>query len=82
MLDPENNLTSYGYGAFVYGAAKGAKFKGGIKGAVKLMSPSKVAKKIINAERIGSWLKNDTYHRAASYLSERQLSKGKVYDLY
>ncbi|MPN48780.1 hypothetical protein SDC9_196392 [bioreactor metagenome] len=50
-------------------------------GAGKLLTPSQAANKIVNAERVGSGLKNDIYHRAASYLSESQLSKGTVYDL-
>lgn len=51
------------------------------KGAGKVLSPSEAANKIVNAERVGSGLKGDTYHRAASYLSESQISKGTVYDL-
>ncbi|KJR46896.1 Rhs family protein [Desulfosporosinus sp. I2] len=51
------------------------------KGAGKVMSPSAAANKIVNAERVGSGLKGDIYHRAASYLSESQISKGTVYDL-
>jgi hypothetical protein len=51
------------------------------EGAGKVLSPSEAAKKIVNAERVGSGLKGDTYHRAASYLSESQISRGTVYDL-
>jgi RHS repeat-associated protein len=50
-------------------------------GVVRLLSPSKVAKKIVKAERIGSGLRTDIYHRAASFISESHLSKGIVYDL-
>ncbi|MGF6907858.1 hypothetical protein [Fusobacterium sp. PH5-44] len=39
----------------------------------------KVAEKIINAERIKSGLKADNYHRAASYLTKKELSKGQVF---
>jgi hypothetical protein len=47
----------------------------------KALNPSEVANNIANAERTGSALKGDIYHRAASYLSESQLSKGTVYNL-
>ena len=38
-----------------------------------------VAHLIVTADRVASGLKSDIYHRAASYLSESQLAKGKVY---
>jgi len=42
-------------------------------------SVKNVAKKIANADRVGSALKKkDIYHRAAGYLTEEQLSKGVV----
>ena len=37
------------------------------------------ADEIYNAERIGSALKDDPSHRAASYLSKEQLANGKTY---
>lgn len=36
------------------------------------------SKEIINAERIGSGLKDDPLHRSASFLTEEQLAKGRV----
>lgn len=33
----------------------------------------------MSAKRVGSALKADTYHRAASWLTISQLSKGKIY---
>lgn len=47
----------------------------------QVMSSPEIAKRIVNAERVGSGLKSDIYHRAASYLTEEQLSKGKVFNL-
>lgn len=38
-----------------------------------------VADEIYNAERIGSALKDDPSHRAASYLSKEQLANGRTY---
>lgn len=38
-----------------------------------------VASKIPSAERIGSGLKSDTYHRAASYVSSSILSNGRTF---
>jgi hypothetical protein len=38
-----------------------------------------IAEKIVHAERLGSGLKDDKYHRAASFLSKEQLEKGKAY---
>lgn len=37
------------------------------------------ADEIYNAERIGNALKDDPSHRAASYLSEKQLAAGRTY---
>ena len=34
---------------------------------------------IVNAERVGSGLKGDLYHRAASWLTKSKLAKGTVY---
>ena len=45
----------------------------------KVLSSAKVAKLIVSAKRVGSALKSDTYHRAASWLTTSQLSKGKVF---
>lgn len=40
---------------------------------------SSIARMIVSAKRVGSALKADTYHRAASWLTISQLSKGKIY---
>ena len=45
----------------------------------KAISASTIAKIIVSADRVGSGLRKDTYHRAASWLTESQLSKGKVF---
>lgn len=37
------------------------------------------AGEIYNADRIGSALNDDPYHRAASYLSKEQLANGRTY---
>ena len=37
------------------------------------------AEEIYNADRVGSALKDDPSHRAASYLSKEQLAKGRTY---
>ncbi len=36
---------------------------------------------ILNADRVGSGLKDDVYHKAASYLSKEQLQKGRSFPL-
>lgn len=41
----------------------------------------KTADKILDANRVGSGLAEDSAHRAASYLSKEQLLKGKVYEI-
>lgn len=46
----------------------------------ELLNVRKIAGKIANAERVGTALKkNDTYHRAGSFLTKAQLSKGHAY---
>lgn len=46
----------------------------------KLMKPSEAAKIIVKAERKGTALsKTDKYHRAASFVSEADLAKGKTF---
>ncbi|EOI6975369.1 hypothetical protein ACMVKW_001715 [Listeria monocytogenes] len=37
------------------------------------------ANEITNAERVGSGMKSDPYHRAASYIPEEQLAQGKTF---
>ena len=49
-------------------------------GSSKGLTPSTVANLIVSAKRVGSALnKSDTYHRAASWLTQSQLAKGSVY---
>ena len=45
----------------------------------KAMKPSDAASKIVKAKRVGAALKNDSTHRAASYLTKNQLAKGRTY---
>ena len=70
-------------------ATVGGAFTGGLLGggygyslahSDKLLNVRKIAGKIANAERVGTALKkNDTYHRAGSFLTEAQLSKGHAH---
>ena len=46
-----------------------------------IIGPKVVAKIIVNAQRVGSALKNDLYHRAAAWLSESQLARGTLFRL-
>lgn len=48
---------------------------------LSIIGPEVVAKIIVNADRVGSALKNDKYHRAARWLTEKMLSKGSVFKL-
>jgi hypothetical protein len=50
-------------------------------GKGKALSPSEASEKITSAERTGSGLKSDVYHRSASYLSEGQLSQGTTFSI-
>lgn len=46
----------------------------------ELLNVKKIARKIVNADRVSSAVsKNDIYHRACSFLSETQLSKGTAF---
>ena len=70
-------------------ATVGGAFTGGLLGggygyslahSDELLNVRKIAGKIANAERVGTALKkNDTYHRAGSFLTKAQLSKGHAY---
>ena len=46
-----------------------------------IVTPRVIGQIILNAPRIGSALKSDIYHRAASWLTLSQLSRGSVYKL-
>ena len=48
-------------------------------GSSGALSSKLVADLITSAKRVGSALKSDLYHRAASWLSSSQLAKGKVF---
>ena len=64
-------------------------FTGGLLGSAygfilsktnELLNVKKIARKIVNADRVYSAAsKNDIYHRACSFLSETQLSKGTAF---
>ena len=70
-------------------ATVGGAFTGGLLGggygyslahSDELLNVRKIAGKTANAERVGTALKkNDTYHRAGSFLTKAQLSKGHAY---
>lgn len=53
----------------------------GVKGGTKLLNSTDASKQILNAERVGSALKNDIYHRAASFVPESQLASGKTFSI-
>lgn len=67
----------------------GGIFTGGLLGSAygfilsrtnELLNVKKIARKIVNADRVYSAAsKNDIYHRACSFLSETQLSKGTAF---
>lgn len=53
-----------------------------VKETSKIMSPEKAARLISLAERQGTALtKSDVAHRAASFLSEKQLASGKTFNI-
>ena len=52
----------------------------GLSVVSKCVSPD-TAKQVLEAERVGSGLKDDASHRAASYVSAEQLQAGKEFDL-
>ncbi|HFC8547194.1 TPA: adhesin, partial [Neisseria lactamica] len=70
-------------------AAKAAKLakqgkaavSGDFSAAIQAKYTSQTAKNIIAADRIGSGLKADTSHRAASFLSQEQLVAGRTFSI-
>ena len=54
---------------------------GAIKGGSNLLNPADASKQILNAKRVGSALKNDIHHRAASFVPESQLANGKTFSV-
>jgi filamentous hemagglutinin len=66
----------------VLGGNLGPMSKSAFEGAGKNIIPSNAAKQIVNADRTGTALrKSDPAHRAASYLSEKQLAAGKTFNI-
>ncbi len=51
------------------------------EGGTKILDSVDASKQIINAERVGSALKNDIYHRAASFVPESQLASGETFSI-
>ena len=48
-------------------------------GSITTLTSDSVAKLITSAQRVGSALKDDIYHRAASWLTRSQLAQGQVF---
>jgi len=51
------------------------------QGPGKVLTPSDASRQIINADRTGSALKPDLYHRAPSHLSQEQLARGQTFNV-
>ncbi|WP_019272115.1 MafB family polymorphic toxin [Neisseria lactamica] len=58
-----------------------AAVSGDFSAAIQAKYTSQTAKNIIAADRIGSGLKADTSHRAASFLSQEQLVAGRTFSI-
>jgi filamentous hemagglutinin len=63
------------------GALLGPLVAGGKQAGAAAEDIAEIAEKILQAERVGSGLKGDVAHRAASFLSKEQLQAGKTFTL-
>ncbi|SEM58073.1 filamentous hemagglutinin [Pseudomonas sp. ok272] len=79
-VQPANEFVK-AWAMFVGGEALGLGVGAGVGVALVTRGIGGIADKILSASRVGSGLKDDMSHIAASYLTKEQLSAGKIFAL-